>query len=471
MIFFICLSTLLVVQAPPPEAASRATLAQAGRSLVDSASDSAVARARAEGWLDHLAGITQEDLNAHLAEQATPAGRMAYLEGWTSGEHGLRRSPELDWEVMDLLAASHAEDPAARIHAWSAATSDPAQTWIPPEPTAMLVRRPFWNSVDTVADRIAAHGSTTNIVEMLEASTDAERPVVIAAVLAQDGRDRDPDIAAALADAMPEDHLVRGAVAQELAKRRASKALATFLLTYEDTLAVPGIYAQTIAALALDDPSAALEIGRGRDVMRRIPSRGSASVFGSLAVGLAASSPEEAFIDLQEAGQLDARLLWLLALADDVPVEKLDPAMERGPLTEVKSFRTLGPNMLVPLLANGVVDRDAAASVFAHLASNGRWELVDSFLNPNTTESDRPADTWLPYRLDILSRAFAIAEFPPENWNQLFEQLPRLRSIDAQMAGLHGIAEGYLTRHGDRPLPASVKRTLDEASIDIAING
>ena len=85
------------------------------------------------------------------------------------------------------------------------------------------------------------------------------------------------------------------------------------------------------------------------------------------------------------------------------------------------------------------------------------------------TAPDRDADSWLPQRLDILSRAFAIAEFPPETWNQLLEQLPRLGSIDAQMAGLHGISEGYLSRHADRPMPASVKRALDDASIEIAM--
>ena len=116
------------------------------------------------------------------------------------------------------------------------------------------------------------------------------------------------------------------------------------------------------------------------------------------------------------------------------------------------------------LEARGV---DGVKVVARHLVAEALGcDVMDLFTDP-----DRPADTWLPYRLDILSRAFAIAGFPPENWNQLFEQLPRLRSIDAQMAGLHGIAAGYLSRHGDRPLPASVRRAVDEASIDIAING
>lgn len=450
---------------------TRSSVVSAGRNLVASAPDSGISRARAQGWMDHLAGISLDDLPDSLAMQADAQRRLAYLEGWSSGATGLRRSEAIDREIESLLATRFEEDPCSQIHVWEQGVADPSKPWVPPASTSDLVRRPFWNSPRIPADRIAAEGSAENIREMLEAATDAERPAVLAAILANDAEKRHPELGAVLDVAIPDDDLLRGSVVFELARRRATTALADFLRTHPTTIAVPGIYSPAISALALDDPATALELGRGREIMSRIPSRGSVSVLGSLADGLAASDPAAAFAEIENAGQLDTRLHWILAIADDVSPEDLDPLEERGPLTDVTSFRTLRADLLPPSLARGIVDRDAAAALFAHLARNGRWELVDSFLMPNTTDADRPTDSWLPYRLDILSRAFVIADFPPENWIQLFEQLPRLRSIDGQAAGLHAVADGYLRLHGERPMPPQVKRALDQAMIDIALNG
>lgn len=465
----ICL--LLSAQAALSDDDPRATLIAAGRSLVDSAPDSDVSRARAQGWLDHLAGVEEEGLGRGLAAQATADGRLAYLEGWTSADAGLDRSPDLDGRVMVVLAGAFPDDEIARVHAWADAMSDPNVAWVAPDSPSDLIKRPFWNSPVTAADRIAATGSSANIVEMLKGSTDATDPVVVAATIAHDADRRHPDVRAALAESIPQDPLRRSAIAVELAGRRSPERLTQFLRDHPDTIEIPGVYARMISALAMDDPTTALEIGRGRELMRRMPTRGAMSVMGSLALGLAESDPEAAIEDLASAGQADTRLIWTLALAGDIPPEKLDPPLGRGPLTDVKSFRTVRANMMIPALATGIVDRDAAAAVFAHLARNGRWDLVGSFLRPNTTQPERAADSWLPYRLDILSRAFAIAELPPETWNDLFSELRRLRSIDGQMAGLHGVAHGYLSLHGDRPMPDAVRRALENASIDMAVGG
>ena len=464
MCLFLSVQTVLSEDDP------RTALVVAGQSLVNSAPDSDVSRARAQGWLDHLAGIEEENLGPGVTAQATPDGRLAYLEGWTSAEAGLNRSPDLDERAMVVLADAFPNDEVARVHAWTKMMSDPTVTWVAPNAPSDLTQRPFWNSSDTPADRIAATGSSANIVQMLKGSSDATYPAVVAATIAHGADQRHPDVRTVMVESMPQDPLRQAAIAFELARRRSPEHLTRFLREHPNILRIPGVYARTMSALALDDPETALEIGRGRETMQRLPTRGPMSVMGSLAYGLAASDPEAAIEDLASSGQADTRLIWILALADAIPPDKLDPPLGRGPLTDVKSFKTIRANMIVPTLATGIIDRDAAAAVFAHLARNGRWDPIGSFIRPNTTQPERAADSWLPYRLDILSRAFALAELPPETWSSLFSELGRLRSIDGQMAGLHGVARGYLSLHGDRPMPDVVKMALEKASIDMAVS-
>ena len=71
--------------------------------------------------------------------------------------------------------------------------------------------------------------------------------------------------------------------------------------------------------------------------------------------------------------------------------------------------------------------------------------------------------------LDFLMCMASDADVDPVN--DLFSELRRLRSIDGQMAGLHGVAHGYLSLHGDRPMPDAVRRALENASIDMAVGG
>ncbi len=450
----------------PPAIADTVTdrMADAATGLIDSTprSTAALVLARARGHLDAL--TQQADVEA-LAGQLDPRSRLAWLEAALASEGlgpGATRAEAraATRRGLDLLAAVAPDDETvildrtvnAIIAGDAGLDALPVKAW---------TTRPFASSPDMLCDRLAA-GNETIRAAMLENADPAALPVVVAAILAADT----PPTAAITQRIAALDHGFEGIgsdVVLELAQRNASEATAAYIQDHPESVTLPGVRVAAIATIAAGDPAAAIAAMGGESVIDRLPPRGRTAVRLGLVRGLAADDPDAASMHADLAGQLDDRIEAMLAIRSTTA----DPDRT---LEDIKSCRTLAAGRLVGALASRRLSRAGTTDAVADLFRSGRYDLAYSLLVPNTTEPTRPADSWLPTRISILSDALAAADAAPDAWIPLMNSIQRIRGVDGQIESLAAISRG-LSRvlPPDADLPEVLREVLSDTLVNIAL--
>ena len=448
----------------PDTAMSR--LADAARGLVESSPRSTppLVKARADGHLAELAGsISANDLRRHR----TPRERLAWLET-ALGPAGLDLGSDRDRAraatrlALDLLAEAAPDDPAVVHDRWVSAVLAGDAT-LTDGSIADLTARPFPMSPETACDRLAAGGEAIQLA-MLDRADRAALPAVVAAILAAESAPTD----AVTARINAFDHSLGGIgpdVVLELAGRSAGLATLTYVRRHPEAIRLPGIRVAAIAAVAADDPAGALELAGGETVLDRLPARGSSAIRIGLARGLRDVDRDTAITHVELAGQLDDRIVAMLAIRR--PTDDPDRTLE-----DIKSCRTVLTGRLVAALTTRILDREQLVEGMADLFRTGRYDLAYTMLLPNTTEPNRPADDWMPTRLTILSDALARADAAPDAWIPLLESVPRSGRVDGQVAALAAVARGLTAvLPTDADLPEPLRAVLSDTLVEIALRG
>ena len=447
----------------------RTRFVEAATGLLDSAPTDTptLTHARARG---HLARMQGEIDPAELRTLRTPRARLAWLEaamadrGLAAGESAeiARRATR---EALDLLAESHPDDPAVRLDRMVSAieSAEGDSVDLGDLRAADLGHRPFAASPDAICDRLVAGRGAAAAIAMLDLADDAVLPEVVASVVAA-GLDADPDVAARL-DAL--DHSSTGigpTVIFELARRQAGHGVDRYVQAYPVSVVLPGVRTAAITAVAPADPEAAIALAGSVEVLDRLPGAGRIAVRTGLARGLAATDPDAAWDQANQAGQLDDRIIAFMAARS--PGE--DPGRM---LDDVKSLRTVAPGRLVGDLVEQRLDRETAIEAIADLFRTGRYDLAYSLLIPNTTELARPADQWLPTRIDLLAEALVRADAAPDAFIPLLASTARLHGVDAQTQAFADLATslGELDEQADLPEP--LREVLSEVLVEIALRG
>ena len=435
------------------------------QSLARSTPATPMISARSRGHLDAMAG--EIDLEAGLRACDDQRSRRAYLDAVLAGgatSFDARTASERGIEALRTVAA---DDRAVRI-------ADRVQLLANAEASADLsielnsrdlLWRPFTWSPSTAADEIAKLGSQRQR-QLLEASDPIDRPVVLATILAAtDGR---PGAEIRIDRPPSREDPFWPTVISELDRRNAAQAILNLQADHPEVLTRPETRINAAIAVARQYPEAAIAMLGGETNLQRIPNPLQSLIRASLAEGRRSDpDPESWLMEAVQIGQLDDRLPVLLALT-----RREDSGWDPDrTLDSVKSLRTLPPGRMVDALDRGFADRDAVIRALSDLLRTGRYTLAFSFLNPNTTEPERPADDWLPLRIGLLSEALADADAAPDAWIPLLISVARLHRVDAQLAALRMIAHSYDRIHDAENLPPDLKATLEDALLKIAFRG
>ena len=436
------------------------------RTLAASTTATPMISARSRGHLDAMRA-PEVDLEAGLRSCPDERSRRAYLDAVLSGGATSFDAREATARSIAALRTVAADDRAVRIADRVRLLASPdASPDLPIELTSRdLLWKPFTWSPSTAADDIARLGPRRREA-LLEASDPIDRAPVLAAILAAtDGRP---------GPGIEMDHPGNTVdpfwptVIDQLGRRNATRAILNLQADRPEVLARAETRIQAAISVARRDPDAATDLLGGDANLQRLPAPYDSLIRAALAAGRRSDpDPEAWLIEAVQIGQLDDRLPILLSL------ERIDDS-DRDPdrtLESIKSLRTLPAGRIVDALDRGLADRNAVIRALADLFRTGRYELAFSFLAPNTTEPQRPADDWLPIRIGLLGEALADAEAAPDAWIPLLVSVARMHRIDTQIAALRMIARSYGRIHDARNLPPDLKATLEEALLRIAFRG
>ena len=458
-----------ISQVSPPPQRFRAV----SQGLADSTIESPLIRARAAG---HLASMADDpaEITAGLRACSDERSRLAYLDAALAGGARSFDRARAESQALEMLMAMAPDDRASRIQRelrrledepgngpidWGSMTSDD------------MVWRPFTWSPETPADRLARLSPAMRKT-LLDLEEPGPRPKIIAAVLAAIPDEAVEERDQIILDLDVDEIEVGPAVMQELAYRRATNVMIEMTRKQPIVISVPTMRVATAAAIARDQPEAAIQILGGEANILQLPGHAVAGLRRNLAEGHRHDADPELWkIEIAQIGQTDDRLEAMLALETMHP-EGADP-QETDPertFEEIQSMRTLTSGRVVSGIERGFIDRDDAIQALENLFRTGRYDLAFTFLTPNTTEPTRSADQWLPVRIGLLSEALADADAAPDAWIPLIESLQRLDRLDGQIAALRAIQEGYGRMHGDQELPEDLRLTLDNALIEIAVD-
>ncbi len=447
----------------------RSHILKASTGLLDSAPGStpSLVTARAHG---HLARLSGEIDAAGLRSQPSARARLAWLEAAMTGR-GLEAGAETEIartatrEALILLAEAAPNDPAIHldqlISTIEAGKGDSID--LGDLRAADLGHRPFVTSPDAICDRLARSRGVPAALAMLDLADAGALPEVVASVLAAD-LDANEAIATRL-DAL--DHSAIGigpTVIAELAQRKAGAAVFRYVRAHPESVALAGTRTAAIAAVAAVDPDNAIVLAGGPEVLGRIPGAGRVAVETAMARGLAATDPDAAWDHANEAGQLDDRIVALLAIR--IPSQDPDRTLE-----EMKSLRTVAPGRLVADLLQHRLEREATTEGLADLFRTGRYDLAYSLLIPNTTELTRPADQWLPTRIALLADALARANAAPDAFIPLLESISRIHGVDGQIESFAAIAAALTALDVNADLPEPLRAVLNDVLVAIALRG
>ncbi len=424
--------------------------------------------ARASGHLARLRGETDA---SRLAALPTDRERLAWLEAAMSGR-GLELGASPDQarsgtrEALDLLAVAAPDDQAVRIDRIVTrieAGDAVDQVDLDELDASDFGHRPFPTSPDAVCDRLVARRGVPAALAMLDRSDAAVLPEVVACVIAA-GLDTDEAVSSRL-DTL--DHGTTGigpTVILELVRRQAADGMLRYLKGHPESASMPGVQAAAVAAVAASDPEAALELVGGMETLDRLPAGGGFAIRAALARGLAPIDKDASWEQANRAGQLDDRIIAAIGgrTPDQNPTQMLD---------DIKSLRTIPPGRLVAELMQLRIDRESLIESIADLFRTGRYDLAYSLLIPNTTEPERPADQWLPTRIEVLASALARSDAAPDAFIPVLEAVTRLHGVDAQIEALAAISSALTTIQDEADLPDVLRGVLADVLVTIALRG